>query len=96
MVVGWDWFVGSDKKANNKTICCVILVMNNQLFVMIKQWMVVARERHDVFNSAWNKKIRQNRERPVEENKVQSDANNNILYIEFYVVYNFAYPLWRI
>lgn len=101
MVVWWDLFVGSDQRENHKTIYCDILVMNNQLFKMIKQWMVVALARHVVFNTAWNKKVCQNRESLDEKYKVQSDVfmsdndeNNNILHNkDFDAVYKLTYLL---
>jgi len=64
---------------------------------MFKQRMVVARARHDVFNTARNKKMRQNRESLDEKYKAQSDVsdnneNNNTLryIIDFDAVYNFT------
>jgi len=66
---------------------------------MFKQQMVVALERHDVFNTARNKNMSQNRESLDEKYKVQSDVsdnneNNNILrYIDFDVVENLTYLL---
>lgn len=59
--------------------------------------MVFVLAKHDVFNTARNKKMRQNRESLDENYKVQSDMsdnneNNNILrYMDFYAVDKFTY-----